>query len=78
MSPYAGTTAFTASGRWVASTSASPPPMQNPITPTWLRPVRRTSSSTAPLRSLAAESIFRAIICLPASSGSVRGTVVPW
>ncbi len=77
INPYAGTTALTASGRWVASTRASPPPMQNPMTPTASWPVRRRSSSTAPLRSLAAPSMRRAIICLPASSGSVSGTVVP-
>src|SRR3974390_739635 len=68
--PSAGPPAATASGRCVARTSASPPPMQKPITPTLSRPPRRRTSSTAPLMSRAAWSIFIAIIALPASSGS--------
>ena len=50
------TQAATASGRWVASTRASPPPMQNPTTPTLSPDDRRGTSSTAPDMSLAARS----------------------
>ena len=52
--------------------------MQKPITPTVEPPLRRNTSSTAPLRSRAAWSIFIAIIALPASSGSPGATVCPW
>ena len=52
--------------------------MQKPITPTWSPALRRNTSSTAPLMSRAARSIFMAIIALPASSGSPGCTFCPW
>ncbi len=52
--------------------------MQNPMTPTLSPELRRNSSSTAPLMSRAARSIFMAIIALPASSGSPGATFCPW
>ena len=70
-------TAATASGRRAASMTASPPPMQYPITPTAALPVRAASSSTAPLRSAAASATFMSIIAAAAASGSVTGTFVP-
>lgn len=76
MRPYHGTQALILSGRWVAATSARPPPMQNPVIPTRSDPARRATSSTAPLMSLAAWAMLSAIISLPASSGSV--VFCPW
>ena len=52
--------------------------MQNPMTPTLSPALRRNTSSTAPLMSRAAWSIFMAIIALPASSGSPGCTFCPW
>ena len=50
--------------------------MQKPVTPTRSLPATSATLSTAPLMSLAAWSTLRAIISLPASSGSV--VVSPW
>ena len=71
MIPYQGTQALILSGRCVARTSASPPPMQNPVTPTRSPPARSDTSSTAPAMSLPACSRLIAINSFPASSGSV-------
>jgi len=50
--------------------------MQKPVMPTRSPPARKATSSIAPDMSLAAWSMFNAIISLPASSGSV--VEAPW